>query len=55
MVKVSLMNKYKFLARQFLYTNFNLQPLFQSAQHFIIKRKDPHLEQDLETDPNLTL
>ncbi len=29
----------KFLARKFLYKNFILQPLFQSAQHFYQKRK----------------
>ncbi len=29
----------KFLARKFLYSNFILQPLFQTAQHFYQKRE----------------
>jgi hypothetical protein len=31
--------KNKFLARKFLYYNFILQPLFQSAKHFYEKRE----------------
>ncbi len=34
-----LMIKIEFLARKFLYWNFILQPLFQSAQNFYEKRQ----------------
>jgi hypothetical protein len=38
-VKICLMIKMKLYARKFLYLNFILQPLFQSAKHFYEKRE----------------
>jgi hypothetical protein len=37
--KICLVIKILYLARKFLYYNFILQPLFESAQHFYQKRK----------------